>query len=75
MLDFLKKEGFENVSISYGIVSGVYFSESDIQKYLPYLWKETYRRRFKVWTSVDMIFGHVIDPELKVYSCWETIGG
>ncbi|WP_430515195.1 radical SAM protein [Pyrococcus woesei] len=93
LLDFLKDEGLGGIPISYGIVRGnlpycssncgVYFSGSDLQKYLPYLWKEAYRRGFEVWTrpnlrfiycGYDNPFGYVIDPELKVYPCWEMVG-
>lgn len=93
LLDFLKNMGFRNIAISYGIVRGdqpycspncgVYFSGSDLQKYLPYLWKEAYTRGFEVSTRpnlkfaycvYDHPFGYVIDPELKVYPCWEMVG-
>ncbi|RLF83496.1 radical SAM/SPASM domain-containing protein [Thermococci archaeon] len=93
LLEFLKKEGLDDIPISYGIVRGnfpychsncgIYFSGVDLQKALPYLWREAYRRGFNVWTrpnlrfiycGYDHPFGYVIDPELKVYPCWEMVG-
>ncbi|ADT84740.1 radical SAM/SPASM domain-containing protein [Thermococcus barophilus] len=94
LLDFLKKEGLNDIPISYGIVRSniPYCSDCsnthvflgrDLPEYLPFLWKEAYRRGFKITTRPNLKFvycvydnpnGYVVDPELKVYPCWEMVG-
>jgi len=93
LLDFLKSEGLNDLLISYGIVrnnipycsdcDALVFLGRDLPEYLPFLWKEAYKRGFKINTRpniklgycvYDRPFGYVIDPELKVYPCWEMVG-
>jgi len=93
LLDFLKKKGLNDIPISYGIVRSTIpycsdcntfvFLGRDLPEYLPLLWKEAYKRGFKIATRPNLKFsycvydspnGYVIDPELKVYPCWEMVG-
>jgi len=94
LLNFLRKEGLNDIPISYGIVRSnipycsnclntSVFLGRDLPKYLPFLWKEAYKRGFKIATrpnlkfsycTYDRLYTYVVDPYLKVYPCWEMVG-
>ncbi len=56
---------------------------SELRDYLPKLWKEAYVRGFEVQTRpnykilycmYDYLFSYVVDPNRKLYPCWEFVG-
>ncbi|WP_457753703.1 radical SAM protein [Thermococcus sp.] len=60
-----------------------FFVGQDLSKYLTFLWKEAYKRGFQIATRhnlkvsycmYDRPFSYAIDPNLKVYPCWEMVG-